>query len=59
MICRVEQECLGLKEIVFNKEFLKLVSFDKLSEDQHTLESANKIGAELTRFSCLSLMITL
>lgn len=54
-ICRIEQECLGLKEIAFNKELLKLASFDKLAEKERTVENANKIAAELTRFDSLSL----
>lgn len=54
-ICRIEHECLGLKEIVFNKEILKLASFDKPGEKERTVENANKIAAELTRFDCLSL----
>lgn len=48
-------ECLGLKEIVFNKEIMKLASFDKPDEKERTVENANKIAAELTRFDCLSL----
>lgn len=44
----IEQECLGLKEIAFNKELLKLASFDKLAEKERTVENANKIAAELT-----------
>lgn len=44
----VEMECLGLKEIVFNKEILKLASFDKPDEKERTVENANKIVTELT-----------
>lgn len=59
VICRIEHDCLELKAIIFNKELRKFASFGKLDENQRTVENANKIAAELTRFSCLSFMIKL
>lgn len=56
-ICRIEYECLGLKEIVFNKELLKFVFFDKLDEKECILENVNKIVEELIRFDCLLLLL--
>lgn len=48
-------ECLGFKEIVFNKEILKFVFFDKLDEKECIVENVNKIVVELIRFDCLLL----
>lgn len=56
-ICRIEHDCLELKAIIFNKELRKIASCDKLDDDQRTVENAEKIAAELTRFSCLSFLI--
>lgn len=57
VICRIEHDCLELKAIIFNKELRKIASCDKLDDDQRTVENAEKIAAELTRFSCLSFLI--
>lgn len=51
--CRIEHDCLELKAVIFNKELRKFAFFGELEENQCTVEKANKIVEELTRFSCL------